>query len=239
MAPATTRLHRSRQTTVSIYAEYQRELQKLKFDRNTLTGKLEGAAKTLKVLKDSPDAFRVPETEIAAVLVNNPAYKDLLPRQQMLQSIVDSQQPLLVRGQKPSPTAARAKAELDSTDNAVRKMRDNAKDQVREAKQVELERETDRLRAEIDIATEQIGTFEKEVESKQRDADSVGKSSIAAQTYKATLENTERSLQSIVDERDRLKVELQSPTRVSLLGDRSSAGRSSRAGKRAPWVGTF
>ena len=44
----------------------------------------------LKVLNDvtNPQAFRIPDTEIAAVLANNPVYKDLLPRQQILQSIV-------------------------------------------------------------------------------------------------------------------------------------------------------
>ena len=101
------------------------------------------------------------------------------------------------------------------------KLEQKAAEQVRDAKRVELEREIYRLKAEIDIATEQIVNFQKEVESKQHDADSVGKSSIAAQTFKATLESTQHSLQSVVDERDRLKVELQSPTRVSVLGDKN------------------
>jgi capsular exopolysaccharide synthesis family protein len=211
------------QMAVQVFAEYQRELQKLKFDRNELQGKLEGANKMMAILNDpDPRSFQIPETEIAAVLVNNPVYKDLLPRQQMLQSIIDAQQPLLVKGAKMSPTYSRAKAELDATNEAVKKMEMKADAEVREAKRVELQREKYRLTAEIDIATQQIVAFEKEVEAKSHDADSVGKSSVAAQTYRANLENIQHILQGVVDEREKLKVELKSPPRVSIAGDKNT-----------------
>jgi capsular exopolysaccharide synthesis family protein len=212
------------QMAVSIFAEYQRELQKLKFDRNTLQGKLEGANEMTKILNDpDPRMFRIPDTELAAVLSNNPVYKDLLPRQQMLQSIVAAQQPLLVPGAKQSPTYKRAKQELDSTNDAVAKLEQKADLQVRDAKRVELEREIYRLKAEINIATEQIVAFQKEVDSKSRDADSVGKSSVSAQMQRANLENVERILKGVVEERERLKVELQSAPRVAVWGDDKNA----------------
>jgi capsular exopolysaccharide synthesis family protein len=211
------------QMAVQVFAEYQRELQKLKFDRNSLQGKLEGANEMMKILNDpDPRAFRIPETEIAAVLSNNPVYKDLLPRQQMLQSIVEAQKPLLAKGVKPSNTYARALAELESATEAVTRMERKADEQVRDAKRVELEREKYRLTAEINIATQQIVAFEKEVEAKAHDADSVGKSSVAAQTYRANLDDIRRILQGVVDERERLKVELQSPPRVSIAGDKNT-----------------
>jgi capsular exopolysaccharide synthesis family protein len=211
------------QMAVSIFAEYQRELQKLKFDRNTLQGKLEGATEMMKILNDpDPRMFRIPETEIAAVLTNNPVYKDLLPRQQMLQSMVDAQEQNKVKGSKPSFTYTRAKTELDATNEAVKRLEMKADEQVRDAKRVELEREIYRLKAEINIATEQIQAFQKEVDSKSRDADSVGKSSVAAQMQKQDLENIERILHGVVDERERLKVELKSPSRVTVWGDKNS-----------------
>ena len=211
------------QMAVSIFAEYQRELQKLKFDRNTLRGKLEGANEMMKVLNDpNPEMFRIPKTELAAVLINNPLYKELLPRQQMLETIVASQKPLLVKGAKESPTYHRAIAERDATNDAIKQMKNEADDQVRDAKKVEMEREIMRLTAEINIATEQIGAFEKEVESKSRDADAVGKSSVSAQMQKQDLSNIERILQGVVDERERLKVEVQSPPRVFIAGDKNA-----------------
>jgi capsular exopolysaccharide synthesis family protein len=212
------------QMAVSIYSEYQRELQKLKFDRNALQGKLEGANKMIAYLNDpNPEVFKIPDTEIAAVLANNPVYKELLPRQQILENIVAAQKPLLVKGAKESPTYHRAVAELEATNDAVTKMENKAKEQVRETKRVELEREKYRLSAEIDIASEQILAFQKEVDSKAKDADQIGRSTVSAQMERQDLENTERILRGVVDERERLKVELQSPPRVSIAGDKNMA----------------
>jgi capsular exopolysaccharide synthesis family protein len=211
------------QMAVGIFAEYQRELQKLKFDRNALQGKLEGANELMKVLNDpDPRAYRIPKAELAAVLVNNPNYKDLLPRQQMLQTIVDAQKPLIAKGVKPSPTYARAQAELESATEAVKRMELEADEQVRDAKRVDLEREVFRLKAEIEIATNQIVAFQKDVDSKSRDADAVGKSSVSAQMQKQDLDNIERILHGVVDERERLKVELKSPSRINVWGDKNA-----------------
>jgi predicted RNase H-like nuclease (RuvC/YqgF family) len=92
-----------------------------------------------------------------------------------------------------------------------------------DAKRIELEREIYRLRARIDIATEQIVAFQKEVESKSREADSVGKSSVSAQMQRKNLENVERILNEVVDERERLKVELTAAPRVAVWGDDKNA----------------
>ena len=130
------------QMAVSIYAEYQRELQKIKFDRNALSGKLESAKKTKALLADlDHKQFPIPETDIAAVMGNNPLYKELLPRQQMLQSIINSQMPLLVKGAKPSPTYARAQSELKVTNEAVENLKEDAEKQIREAELIKLNRE--------------------------------------------------------------------------------------------------
>jgi hypothetical protein len=76
--------------------------------------------------------------------------------------------------------------------------------------------------ARINIATDQIGAFQKEVESKARDAQSVGKTTVATQTIRANLDLTQRMLSATVDECERLKIDLQSPPRVSILGDQNA-----------------
>lgn len=59
----------------------------------------------MKTLLENPDhsSYPIPETDIAAVLANNPVYKDLLPRLQMLQSIVGRRRSSWCQAQKSRP----------------------------------------------------------------------------------------------------------------------------------------
>ena len=91
------------QMAVQIYAEYQREWQKMKFDRTVLQGKLREDSDLVKLV-DKKDDYKVSESEIAAVLANNPVYHELLPRQQQLQSIITAAQKLTNKNMRPSPS---------------------------------------------------------------------------------------------------------------------------------------
>jgi hypothetical protein len=212
------------QMAVQIYAEYQRELQKMRFDRTTLQGKKLEDETLLKTLTgNSPEDYKVSESEIAIVLINNPVYHELLPRQQMLQQAVTAAMKLRVPGSREAPSFSQARAQLEATDASIQQLKAKAEMQVREAKRIELERELRRLDTEIGIATDQVESFAKEVAGKQRDAEAVGRSTVAAQMLKAKLENLERILHGVADERERLKVELDNPRlRVTIQGDKDS-----------------
>ena len=83
-----------------------------------------------------------------------------------------------------------------------------------------MEREIRRVTTELEIATDQVNSFEKEVVAKAHDAEKVGQSTVAAQMLRAKLENQERILHGVADERERLKVELDNPRlRVTIAGD--------------------
>jgi uncharacterized protein involved in exopolysaccharide biosynthesis len=225
------------QMAVSIYAEYQRELQTLKFDRNALQGQLEAANSALKVLADASND-NTSELEISGLLYSIPGYRELFTRK-MLHGVekkppsADSKAQILPdpgkdnkSGKAPPEPGAEHRESGDADIEAEAKILDELHEQCRrmlsDAKRLELEREISRLTARINIATEQIAAFEKEVESKARDADVVGKSSVSAQMQRADLESVERILQQVVDERERLKVELKSPSRVAVVGDKNA-----------------
>jgi hypothetical protein len=105
---------------------------------------------------------------------------------------------------------------LDELKNQCRGM-------LRQARRVEMEREISALQVKITISTDQVDTFAKEVASKARDAEQIGRSTVAAQMLRAKLENLERILREVSDERERLKVELDNPRlRVMIVGDRDS-----------------
>ncbi len=208
------------QMAVQVYAEYQREWQKMKFDLASLRAKLSEDDELLGIV--TKEEYRVSETEIAAVLVTNPVYHELLPRQQMLQTIVGAAEKLMVKTHKPSPSFVQAKAQLEATTDNINKLKYDAEQQVRQAKYIEVEREIRRLKTEIGIATDQVSSFGKEVEGKSKDADTVGKSTVAAQMLKAKLENAERILKNVSEESARLKVELDNyRARVTVAGDSS------------------
>jgi succinoglycan biosynthesis transport protein ExoP len=210
------------QMAVQIFAEYQRELQKMRFDRTSMQAKLQEDGDLLKSVGNR-DEYKVSETEIAAVLVNNPVYHELLPRQQMLQTIVGAGQKMMVKGIKPSPAFQQALAQLQATNDNIEGLRLKADEQVRQSKQIDLEREMRRLKTEIDIANEQVLSFQKEVENKSRDADAVGKSTVAAQILRGKLENVERIRKGVDEERARLQVELDnSRPRVTIAGDKNA-----------------
>ena len=204
---------------VQVYAEYQREYQKMKFDRSSLQAKLQEDTDLLKSVGNK-DEYRVSETEIAAVLVTNPNYHDLLPRQQMLQNFVTAAQKLMVKGGKRSPSFDQANVQLQATNGTLEELKLKADEQVRQAKYIELDREIRRLKTEIEIANDQVTNFEKEVASKSRDADTVGRSTVSMQMMRAKLDNLERILKGVSEERERLKVELDNyHRRVNVMGD--------------------
>ncbi len=225
------------QMAVSIFGEYQRQLQALKFDRNALQGQLEAANSALKVLNDPQisDRNSVSELEISGLLYSVPGYRELFTRK-MLHDVdkkppsADSKSQTALEpakddkaGKAPSESGAEHRESSDAENEAAAKILDELHEQCRkmltDAKRIELEREISHLTARIDIATEQILAFQKEVESKARDADLVGKSPVSAQMQRADLETLERILNQVVDEREHLKIELKSPSRVTVSGD--------------------
>ena len=206
------------QMAVSIYAEYQRELQKMRWDRTALQGRLDQVNETAKAM----ESIEISDTEVAAVLNNDPRYRDLLPRLQMLEQIKKAQDMAMVKGAKGSMAYQRAFAELKASEDQMATLKSDAKEGVRGAKRIELVRESRRLEAELRIASEQVRVFEKEVEAKSREADLVGRSSVAAQMARADVDNVERILHGVAEERERLKVELNSALRVTIPGDKTA-----------------
>ena len=125
------------------------------------------------------------------------------------------------------PATAQHREFSDEELAAARKMLDDLKSQchnmLRDAKRIELESDVRRLTTRLDVATDQLARFEKEVLTKMRDVEQVSRTSIAARMLQAKLENLERILHGVADERERLKVELEYPRpRITIVGDPSS-----------------
>ena len=163
--------------------------------------------------------FEIPEIEVAAVLNNNPIYRDLHVRLAALEldkRIADGTPP----DAKQQPYAPeRTKAELEMTVARLKTLEADTRKQIRDALRIELANEAHRLETQADIYAAQLLSFEKEVLKKRAEAESVGRTSVAAQMAKAEIDNLEQVLHAVEVERETLKVELRAAPRVRVLGE--------------------
>ena len=74
---------------------------------------------------------------------------------------------------------------------------------IRQSLRIEMKNTIDRLESQVEISTGQLAAFEKDVEKKANEADSVGKSSIAAQMNHTEIEEIEKVLHDVTQERER------------------------------------
>jgi capsular exopolysaccharide synthesis family protein len=203
------------QLAVSIYAEFQREFQQMKMEKRSIDGKLKETEETLKVMSEK----QIPDTEIVMLLNNDPAYRDLKGRIQILQGIGRQQDYAAAPGVKIPAGFGRATAELDAATKQLAQLKEEARGMVAESKRIALETEAQHLKSRAEIMAAQVASFEKEVEKKHIEADDVGKISISAQMMKAEVEDIERILRDAAEEQQRLTVELRSPSRVTIPGN--------------------
>ncbi|MGO9114476.1 MAG: polysaccharide biosynthesis tyrosine autokinase [Thermoguttaceae bacterium] len=222
------------QLAATMYAEFQREYQGMRAQHRALLGKLQVAQESLKDLKD----IEIPETEVVMLLNNNPMYRDLQGRLALLEGIDRIHMYSAAPGTKEPAAYGRTKADLEATRAQLQKLKQDSSDMVRDAKRIALTQEIQRLKSEGEIAEQQLRAFEKEVEKKGQEADSVGKSSIAIQMQRADIENIERLLHGAAEERERLRVELRSRNRVEVLGDPNApaAVPENETGARLRWT---
>ncbi len=204
----------------TIYAQFLAELQKMRAEHRALIGKLQETKRALQDL--ASNVTEIPETEVVMLLNNNPQYRDLQSRLLMLQQMEKQHMDQVVSGTKPSPGYVRTKADYENTKAQLDTLQQQSRDMVRGAKRIALEQDVRRLESQVQITVEQLAGFEKEVDRKANEADSMGKGSVAAQMARNEVDNVQTILHGVAEERERLRVELKSPQRVKILGDPNS-----------------
>jgi uncharacterized protein involved in exopolysaccharide biosynthesis len=207
------------QLAITMYTEFLREFQAMRTEHRALVSKLKEAKKTLLEL---PSA-EIAEVEVAGLLNNNPQYRDLQSRLAMLESgssrlHLGSVPP----GTKLPPGLAQAQADYESTKARLEALEQKSREMIRAARRIAWEQESRRLEVQLEVSTEQLLTFEKEVEHRKNGADYVGRSSVAAQMARAEVDNIERILHGVAEELETLRVELKAKPRVQVLGDPNS-----------------
>ena len=147
------------QTAANIFAEYQRQLQRLKFNRNALQGQLEAAQEARRVLADEKPT----ELEVFRLLNTMPIYRELFNRR-MLNDLRKHQVTTAEVGAADDMAAKKLPGtgskqtemndqELKAVDEMLDELHAHCAQMVLEANLREAEHETKRLTARINVAS--------------------------------------------------------------------------------------
>jgi hypothetical protein len=195
---------------MTAYSDALREFRTIKSEQRAMLGRIKVAE---VVLGDE-----IPEMEVTVALNTNPTFRDLQSRYIALESKLRNAK-TAVNNTEQRPLLAETQAELASAKAQMEQVKHEAANQILNAKRLALGRKLRRLRAQLEFSTEQLRLAEKEVEKKANEAEAVGRISITAQMAKAEVENLERILHNLAEEREHLKIELNAPSRVVVWGD--------------------
>ena len=207
------------QLAMSMYAEFQHQFQAMRAEHRNAVARL---AEAKRVLQDLATA-EIPQIEVVSLLNSDPNYHRLQKRIARLELKRRHEMEKLHSNEAaPGTEQARTQAELSSTKEQLENLEQKSGDLVRGARRIALEMEIRRLESQIEISTGQLAAFEKEVERKGQDAESVGRSSIAANMARAEVDNLEQILRAVAMEREILRVNLKAGPRVRVLGDPSA-----------------
>lgn len=206
------------QLAVQMYGEFMRQFQGMRAEHQALLGKIREAKTALADLKEA----EIPESEVVMILNVNPMYRDLQTRLTMLQQFRRLHERTIAPGTKLTPGFDRTNAEYEATQGQLEKLHSDTKEMVRDSKRIALNQEIRRLETQELVSTERLVAFEKEVQRKGDEAESVGKSTVNVQMAHADVDNIERILHNVNEEKERLRVELSAPRRVNVLGDKTA-----------------
>ena len=206
------------QLALNVYVDFQRELEGMRGQYRILLGKQREAI----MAKEELLKAEIPHAEVVQFLGNNQLYRDLESRLAILESNSRLHVKAAAPGTEKSFGFERTATDLAETKSQLAAFEEDARQEIREARRIELDRELGSLKRQAEILAEQIAGFQKQVEAKQNEAESVGRSTIAAKMMQDEIENIERVLRTVAEERERLTVELKAGPRVSILGDRNS-----------------
>ena len=160
----------------AMYSDWERQFQSMRAEHRVLAGRFEDAKASLKDI-ESPDA-EIAQLEVEAVLNNNPVYRDLQNRLMLLEAKTPRPVAGSVPADKPFTGAIEVQAELAATKGQLEELREKSRDMVRNAMRIGLQGEIKHLERQLEVSTEQMASFEKEVEKKRAEAEYVGRTSV-------------------------------------------------------------
>ncbi len=186
--------------TLEELASYRQELARSEFE----LGRLRSELASLYAERDAVKNTEISDIECEMFAQNDPVLKDLL------QDIKSR------KGEPENKDLARFQKDYAERIEQIRK-------EIHRKQIGEMEREIKRVEAAIEVANKQQQANEKDVQRLRKLAEQFGSSSIDVEMMRADIENREMALASIAAEREKLRIELRSASRITPLQKKAEA----------------
>jgi uncharacterized protein involved in exopolysaccharide biosynthesis len=194
-------------------AAYRQELARSELE----TGKLRGELASLQAELKTVQSTEISDIECEMFAQNDPVVKNLI--QEIMYRKMDSQH--TAGAQKPEDKSTKdsdkSKKELEQLQNDYKDRLTKIRDEIHHQRQDEVEKKIKRLEAAIDIANKQQRTSDEYVQKLKKLAEQFGSSSVDVEMLRADIAVREKSLDIIAAEREKLRVELRAPSRITPL----------------------
>jgi capsular exopolysaccharide synthesis family protein len=208
-------LSMKQQLAASLAAEYQRELIRLRFERDRTDGHLKANKTQLERLAEA----EIPEYEVTQFVMNDQMSRELMQQLVYMRQMRDMNRERAVGGS--SQFIKKDDIQVRMIESQIEAFNKQMREKIRDVKHAELEKDSRRYEAELAVLSEQVEQFKKDVEKQLKDADQLGRKSVEVEMMRNELKQISQLLGSIGEERDQLRVELNSDPRVQVLGNTS------------------
>ena len=205
--------------TLEELASYRQELVRSQFEVGRLRGDLASRNAELEIVKNTP----ISDLECEMFAQSDPVLKNL--SQEIMWRRMDSQYTsgaLKPGGKKSNKFLDKYQGELDQFQRDYDERMEKVKEEIMRKRLIDVEREIKRVQAGIEITTKQRAANDDDVQRLRKLAEQFGSSSVDVEMLRATISNLEKSLDTIASEREKLRVELRSASRVTALPPRKA-----------------
>lgn len=210
----TENLNLRQRLTLEELATYRQELARSEFEVGRLRSDLASRRSEL----DSVNSNEISDLECEMFAQNDQVLRNLI--QEIMYKKMDSQYTsgvLKDTGKKSNKFIDKYQPELDRIENDYKDRMDQVRMEIKHKRQVDVEKDIKRVEAAIDIANKQQKANVDDVQRLRKLAEQFGSSSVDVEMLRNDIANREKSLESIRNEREKLKVELRAASRVTPL----------------------
>jgi hypothetical protein len=206
-------LNLKQKLTLEELAIYRHELARSAFDVGRLRSELASRQAELQAVKSAD----ISDLECEMFAQSDPVLKTLIQAIMLRKMDKESGSQAQTPEDKSSKDAEKRQAQLDRFENEYKDRIGKIKEEILYKRQTDVEKEIKRLEAAIDIANKQQKSNEDEVKQLKKMAEQFGSSSVDVEMLRADIAVREKSLDLIAAERDKLRIELRSPSRIDIL----------------------
>lgn len=192
------------QIAVQEFGQYRSELTRIVFELRSARSQLAKKERQIKSL----ESHGASNAQLQEIISQDQTYTELLERRKLLMSSINK-----TNGSLRQPF----QAELNAVDKEIEKRLPAFRDRYVQKKTVRLTEEINSLRDEISFRTEEKKQLENEVADQKKRLGEFGGSSVDVELMNGEIARLENVLNMIAEERERLRVEIDSKPRIELI----------------------